>query len=314
MQSRNALVALIVMLSVAFICPAGQSAESKRIVFVAGPPSHGYGSHAHYAGCVLLAKCLQEGLPSVETVVHQNGWPADPHAFDDADAIVVFADGGGGNPINAHLEQVAALMKKGVGLACLHYAVQVDDPHARECFRDWIGGHFEINWSVNPTWKAEFKQFPDHPVTRGVVPFAIDDEWYYHMRFRQDMEGVTPVLSAVPPEETRQRPDGAFSGNPTVRARVGMIEHVAWARQRPDGGRGFGFTGGHWHWNWAHDQFRKLVLNGIAWTAGLEIPPDGINSTTPSFKDLEAHQDFPQPADFDADAWRKKIEQWNRKD
>ena len=69
MQSRNALVALIALLAVAVICPSGQSAESKRIVFVAGPPSHGYGSHAHYAGCVLLAKCLQEGLPSVETVV-----------------------------------------------------------------------------------------------------------------------------------------------------------------------------------------------------------------------------------------------------
>ena len=89
-----------------------------------------------------------------------------------------------------------------------------------------------------------------------------------------------------------------------------MIEHVAWARQRSDGGRGFGFTGGHWHWNWAHDQFRKLVLNGIAWTAGLEIPPDGIPSRTPSLEDLEANQDFPQPADFDAAAWRQKIEQW----
>ena len=197
-------------------------------------------------------------------------------------------------------------MKKGVGLACLHYAVQVDDPRARECFQDWIGGYFEIHWSVNPTWKAEFKQFPDHPVTRGVVPFAIEDEWYYHMRFRKDLVGVTPVLSAVPPEETRQRPDGPFSGNPTVRAGAGMIEHVAWARERPDGGRGFGFTGGHWHWNWAHDQFRKLVLNGIAWTAGLEIPPDGINFPTPSFKDLEAHQDFAQPADFDADACAKR--------
>ena len=79
-----------------------------------------------------------------------------------------------------------------------------------------------------------------------------------------------------------------------------MTEHVAWARQRADGGRGFGFTGGHWHWNWAHDQFRKLVLNGIAWTAGIEVPADGIVSKTPTFEDLTAHQDFPQPADFDA--------------
>ena len=70
-----------------------------------------------------------------------------------------------------------------------------------------------------------------------------------------------------------------------------------------DGGRGFGFTGGHWHWNWAHDQFRKLVLNGIAWTAGIEIPSgrDG-RLETPTMEELEAHQDFPRPADFDAQA------------
>ena len=310
MPCRCARVVLLATLVVSTTCNAGVTAESKKIVFVAGPPSHGYGSHEHHAGCLLLAQCLREALPSVETVVYQGGWPTDPHAFDNAKAIVVYADGGGGNPINAHLEQVEALTKKGVGLACLHYAVQVDDAQARKCFADWIGGYFEIHWSVNPTWKAEFKQFPDHPVTRGLVPFTIEDEWYYHMRFRPDLEGVTPLLSAVPPNETRQGPDGPFSGNPTVRAGVGMIEHVAWARQRSDGGRGFGFTGGHWHWNWAHDQFRKLVLNGIAWTAGLEIPPDGIPSRTPSLEDLEANQDFPQPADFDAAAWRQKIEQW----
>ena len=131
MQFRCVYFVLITVLCVAFLGPAGQSAELKKIVFVAGAASHGYGSHAHYAGCVLLAKCLQEHLPSVETVVHQNGWPADPHAFDDAAAIVVFADGGGANPINPHLEQVAALMQKGIGLVCLHYAVQVDDPRAR---------------------------------------------------------------------------------------------------------------------------------------------------------------------------------------
>ncbi|NLX56877.1 MAG: ThuA domain-containing protein [Planctomycetaceae bacterium] len=314
MQMRTVLIALTAVLAAAWLCGAAPAAESKRIVFVAGPPSHGYGSHTHYAGCLLLANCLKAAVPSVETVVHQNGWPADPHAFDNADTIVVFADGGGANPVNPHLDQLTALMQKGVGLVFLHYAVQVDDPRARTCFLEWIGGYFEMHWSVNPFWTAQFKEFPDHPVTRGVAPFAIEDEWYYHMRFRPELEGVTPVLSAVPPDATRQGPDGPHSGNPAVRARVGMIEHLAWTRQRPDGGRGFGFTGGHLHWNWAHDQFRKLVLNGIAWTAGIEIPPAGIDSPTPAFEELEQHQDYPQPADFDAHAWRQKIQAWNQPD
>ena len=48
----------------------------------------------------------------------------------------------------------------------------------------------------------------------------------------------------------------------------------------PDGGRGFGFTGGHVHWNWKIDDQRKLMLNTIAWIAKLEVPSDGVPSKT----------------------------------
>ena len=293
------------------VSPYGMTAEKKKVVFVAGPQSHDYGSHEHYAGCMLLAKCLNEALPDVETVVHKNGWPKDPQALEGADTVVLFSDGGGGNPILAHLEQMDELAGKGVGLVCLHYAVQVDAEKPREFFKNWIGGYYELHWSVNPHWNAVIRQFPDHPILRGVRPFAIDDEWYYHMRFNDNMEGVTPILSAIPPDATRQRPDGPHSGNPSVRARLGMSEHVAWARQRGDGGRGFGFTGGHFHWNWASDNFRKVVLNGIAWTARIEIPAGGISSTTPTFEALEANQDFPPPANFPREQWIRKMQRWN---
>ena len=43
---------------------------------------------------------------------------------------------------------------------------------------------FEPYWSVNPVWNAEFTLLPEHPITRGVEPFAMMDEWYYHMRFQ----------------------------------------------------------------------------------------------------------------------------------
>ena len=89
-----------------------------------------------------------------------------------------------------------------------------------------------------------------------------------------------------------------------------MAEHVAWARVRPDGGRGFGFTGGHWHWNWANDNFRTVVLNGIAWVAKLDIPPGGVPSKTPTLEALEANQDKPQPKDFDREKVRKMMEHW----
>jgi len=89
-------------------------------------------------------------------------------------------------------------------------------------------------------------------------------------------------------------------------------EHVAWAYERADGGRGFGFTGGHWHWSWASNDFRKLVLNSLVWTAGAEVPADGVPSKTPSFKELEANQDYKQSGNFDREKIEKLIQQWNK--
>jgi type 1 glutamine amidotransferase len=290
---------------------AGETAMGKKkIVLIAGPPSHGYGSHEHHAGCLLLAKCLNEsGLP-VEAVVYRNGWPKEPDALQGAAAIVIYSDGGGGHPIMAHLEEVGKLMKKGVGLACIHYAVEVPKGKPGDLLKDWIGGYFETFWSVNPFWIADFKTLPEHPIARGVKPFRINDEWYYHMRFVDNMEGVTPILTAVPPDSTHEGRDDAHGGNPVVRARKGMPEHVAWARVRPDGGRGFGFTGGHYHWAWANDNFRKVVLNGIVWVAGVEIPEGGVPSKTPTFEELQANQDEPAPKGFTAERVRKLIEPW----
>ena len=315
---RSLMVALVLLASLLLRVSAAMAgaaevkkAADTKIVFIAGPRSHGYGSHEFYAGCTLLADCLRQALPAVKTVVCRDGWPADTAVLDDADAIVLFADGGGRNPILPHLAEVERRMRKGVGFACLHYALQVPKGKPGEDYKRWLGGYYETYWSVNPHWNAQFKTLPKHPVTRGVHPFAIEDEWYYHMRFRNDMRGVTPILSAVPPDATRRRPDGPHSGNPAVRARMGMPEHVAWACQRADGGRGFGFTGGHWHWNWASDNFRTLVLNGIVWTSGLAVPAQGIATRTPTLEQLEANLDEPKPAKFDAKPWLTKIRKWN---
>lgn len=286
---------------------AAEEGDKFRVVFVAGKPSHGYGAHEHYAGCVLLARTLEESMANFEVAVHRNGWPEDPAVFDGADAIVIYSDGGGGHPVLPHLEQVQHLIDRGVGLVCLHYAVEVPKGEPGNRFLEWIGGYFETHWSVNPHWVAKFEQLPEHPITRGVEPFEIDDEWYYHMRFPENMERVTPILTAIPPAHTLERPDGPHSGNPHVRAKQGQPQHVAWAIERENGGRGFGFTGGHHHWNWGDPNFRKIVLNAIVWTARAEVPEQGVQPRAVTLSDLEANQDFPQPENFDRDAVRKRI-------
>ena len=199
-------------------------------------------------------------------------------------------------------------MRRGVGLVCIHYGVEVPKGASGQRFLNWIGGYFETDWSVNPHWKANFETLPDHPVTRGVKPFEIQDEWYYHMRFSDQMTRVTPILTAMPPKESLSRPDGPHSGNPHVRKAVledKQPQHLAWAFVRGDGvGRGVGFTGGHFHKNWQNDDFRKVILNGIAWSAHVDVPENGIESATPSSEEMDANQDYPKPGSPEA----KKLE------
>ncbi|GAA4429878.1 PVC-type heme-binding CxxCH protein [Bremerella cremea] len=267
----------------------------KKVVFVPGTPSHAWGDHEHVAGCRLLMLALTENMPQFEASIYKGGWPDDPTAFDNADAVVVYCDGGERHLLNAHLDEFQKLMDNGVGLACIHYGVETPKGKPGDKFVDWIGGYFETHWSVNPHWTASFTQIPQHPVTNGVLPFDINDEWYYNMRFREDMEGVTPILTAIPPESTLSRPDGPHSGNPHVRAMKGQPQHVAWASEREDGGRGFGFTGGHYHWNWADPNFRKVVLNAIVWISHEEVPAKGVESDSLTRDDMEGLIPEPKP-------------------
>ena len=260
---------------------SGQPAA--RVLLVAGPDSHGWGAHEHRAGVKLLADALNASELGIQADVHLGSWPEDPAALQYLKAVVIYGDGAGGHLLRGHREAASALYRKGVSLVCLHYAVEVERDTLGPLFLDWLGGYFEINWSVNPTWTPENATLADHPASRGVGPVSVNDEWYYHMRFRPGMAGVTPVLSAVPPAKSVSPKDGPRSGNPAVREAVrnGVPQHLAWATQNPNGTRGFGFTGGHFHRNWADDDLRKLVLNGIVWAAGLPVPPGGVRSETP---------------------------------
>lgn len=257
------------------------TAADKKIVLVAGRDSHGAGAHAHRAG-VTMFKAALEKVPGLKAEVYTNGWPQDVQAFEGAATVVIYSDGGGGHPFiqGDRLKMLDGLMQKGVGLGCVHYAVEVPKDRGGQEWLRWIGGYFETHWSVNPFWEADFKTLPAHPVSRGVQPFKSNDEWYYHMRFPDGMQGVTPILSALPPASTLQRPDGPHSNNPHVKAAVlerKEPQHLLWVYQRPDGGRGFGFTGGHSHQNWTNPHFRKAVLNAIVWSANAEVPAQGVD-------------------------------------
>ena len=261
-----------------------------KLVLIAGKPSHPPGMHEFRAGTRLLAKCLQES--GIEVVLGEMGWVADESAFKDADAVVIYSDGGGKHPAvqENHLDTLRALVAKGVGFGCMHYGVEVLADNGGAEFKSWIGGYYENAFSCNPIWEPNFTKFPEHPITRGVQPFQIQDEWYMNMRFRPAFgEGIepsedagtsfVPILVAAPSDATRDGPYVAPKGPyPHIQAQKGQAETMMWAVERPDGGRGFGFTGGHFHLNWGNDNVRKLLLNTLLWVSKADVPANGVVS------------------------------------
>jgi hypothetical protein len=238
-----------------------------KIVLVAGRQSHGPLEHEFFAGCAVLMKLLQQ-TPGLFPVMARDGWPKKSETFEGAKAVVFFMDGGGGHPIiqKDHRQVVQKLLDDKVGFVNLHYAVEYPKSQSDHIL-NWLGGYYETGFSTNPHWKADFKSMPEHPITRGVKPFAIQDEWYFNIRFRPEAKAVTPILKATPPDQVRR--------TPAAKEHPGRAEILAWAFERDNGGRSFGFTGGHFHRNWGDEPFRRLVVNAILWTAKVEVPPGG---------------------------------------
>jgi hypothetical protein len=286
----------------------GATADGKKkLVLIAGKPSHPPLMHEFRAGSILLENCLKE-VPGLVVERHEMGWVTDEKTFADADAVVIYADGGGKHPavVDGHLDVLKGLMARGVGFGCMHYGVEVVADQAGAEFQKWLGGHYENAYSCNPIWEPKFEAFPEHAVTRGVKPFQIQDEWYFNMRFRPAFgDGVTaakdggesfvPILVAKPSDATRDGPyvypKGPYAH---IQAEKGQPEAMMWAVERADGGRGFGFTGGHFHLNWGNGDFRKVVLNALVWVTGAEVPEGGVASTV-SEGQLQENLD-PKPA------------------
>lgn len=303
--SRRALFAVLAAFAVllnASSAPADEKAERdifdyaaqkaatgvKKIVFVADTAPHGpRGNHEFLAAAIYLARTINANYPNAYAVVHtKDKWPKD---LDHADAIVVLMNHGG-SAVNPAVKKA---IERGAGFMAIHYGVEVNKGEQGENYLKWMGGYFEPFWSVNPWWAPKFDDIPKHETTRGVKPFSVNDEWYYHMRFVEGMKGVSPILAALPPLNTIQgegKKSSSHGGNPAVWEEVsaGTKQVMAWAYTRPDGGRGFGFTGLHKHANLADDNFRTLLLNAVAWVAKLEVPAKGVPSKPLGRDELES--------------------------
>lgn len=246
-----------------FATLASRGAEPVKIVLVAGQvkqvdkPGH----HDYLGGCRLMEVLLRQS-EGVEPVLVEKDWPADESVFDGAKAVVFYTDGGGKQAYLANPDRIAkieTLAGQGIGIVNLHQAVEFSPAFAKQSFA-WTGAAY-TPLSGRGHWDSVHEKFPDHPVTRGVTAWTINDGWLHRFQFAET--GITPLVWSA--KESGGSPDG---GNPAV---------VAWTYDRPDGGRSFNFSGLDAHGAWEREGMRRLVINGILWSAGLEVPAAGAS-------------------------------------
>jgi|TARA_B110000881_G_C18575539_1_gene518278 hypothetical protein len=290
-MKRFALILPLVLalFSPLFLSAKKEEAKKKKIVLIAGSRSHASGEHEFRAGCMLLAKVLNEqsGL-DVEAVVVGRDWKKDKSVLDEADAIFIFADGTSG--IAGEWDYLDGLAKKGVGFTFMHYAVHPNPAEGKKYYQPWIGGAMESGWSVNPHWVADMKVMKDHEVGNG-VPETVTclDEFYYNMRFVDDRDKVLDLVTATPTRENMHKYINLWNQHGVDG--LNKEQALMWGYERPNGGRGVGFTGGHYHHGWALDGFRTVVLNAIVWSAGMKVPEGGVKSNSLSEEELNTNLD-----------------------
>ena len=285
---------LVTLCHLAVFSPAiaKQPEEKKKILFIAGKPSHRSGDHEFRAGCMLLAdKLNQSGLP-LEAKVHFYGWPKDESIFDGVDACVVYADAGG--RFGEKYEFLNNKVKEdGMGIMFMHYGVHPEKEVGEKYFKPWIGAYMDDHISVNPHWIADVKPVVKEHISRGVTPFTAYDEFYFNMDWPTKEECVCcrPVAVATPTPDRIVRYINMW--NKHGEECFGTEQALMWCRDPKveDGGRGIGFVGGHYHRNWAIDDFRKLVMNAIVWSARMEVPPEGVHAGKVTEKELNQNLD-----------------------
>jgi type 1 glutamine amidotransferase len=235
-----------------------------KILLVAGETAKvdKMGHHDYLAGNACL-KVLLSQTPNVETVQVAEGWPEEEKIFDGVNSVVFYTDGGGKQAFLNSPERVAKVQKlveSGVGLVMIHQAVDFPAEFAEEA-KSWIGGVYLHGRSGRGHWDSNHVDFPQHPITSGVQPWQINDGWLNDLVFVESMRGITPLV---------------WSGKEYAGSRAGLDKDiVAWAYERPDGGRSFSFTGLDAHSAWSLPGMRQLIVNGILWTAGVAVPADG---------------------------------------
>jgi uncharacterized protein len=168
----------------------------------------------------------------------------------------------------ARIERFVASGKPLVGLRTTTHAFLYPDGHPRQDLNDGFGRDvFGQRWithhgSQSRTDVRVHASAAGHPILRGVSPFQARS-WLYHVA---PLHGESTVLL----EGT------SVNSNKTNTDEYPLTQPVAWTRSH-NGARVFFTTLGHPQ-DFTEPSMRRLVLNGILWALGRDVPAGGVNA------------------------------------
>jgi len=247
----------------------------RRVLLIGqGPDGHPFSTHEYMAGVRLLEHLLQpiDGLQPL--VVRADGpWTRGPELIDGAHAVVLFVSEGARWIRQDHkrLQAFQRLSARQGGFVCLHWGMGTRQAENIADYVKLFGGCHggpDRRYKVVQT-RAHIAT--NHPVTQGLADFDVNDEFYYALKFAKSPR-ITPLLNVT------------IEGAPHT---------VAWAWQRADGGRSFGFSGCHFHRNWSLPEYRRLVVQGVLWSANFATPKGFSTNVPQSALRLEPRTDKP---------------------
>lgn len=282
----------LAILSLVLTATLGAAVFGADVMIVVGPSNHKPGSHEVQAGGRLMAHCLENAinLKGIRARVYYE-WPDDADVHRRASTVVFIGDQFPAERLSdsdAAMKALAEMVQRGCGIVCVHYATGLGAGDVTETgdhpLLHWTGGYFATrcrhHQSVARIFDATIKPGKKgHPVMRGWKAFKIRDEPYTKNYF--GLKGLAPGVFSLataqyPPSDPR-------------------TEIIAWGIERKDGGRGMGVTMPHFYRNWERDELRKFIMNGIAWTAGLEVPKEGVNTPKPDLASFKPEAIDPAP-------------------
>jgi len=236
----------------------GQNQAKTKILLLATPPDHPYGTHMYLPGCEILAKCLRQH-PGVGAVVCE-GWPSDPGLLKGVQAIALYSGPGDFVLRDPHRQQFEELMRRGVGFSALHWGTGAAPDNAEQ-YKAYLGGYFAPKFGLTTTATTVEQIVPEHPVSRGWSNFDLKDEIYCNPELLPATRALAKVCVQSPADSAPKD------------------QIVAWSYERPGGkgGRSFGCSLGHFHELFGKESFRRLLVNGILWTAQIEVPKEGAS-------------------------------------